>query len=41
LAPLIGAHNLVGVNDRGGPVEALGECVSHKGLRRRVVAVDG
>jgi hypothetical protein len=28
LAPIAGAHNLVGVGDRGGPVEALAECVA-------------
>jgi hypothetical protein len=38
LAPLAGAHNLVGVGDRGGLVEALAERVAHKGARRRVVA---
>jgi hypothetical protein len=38
LAPLAGAHNLVGVGDRGGPVEALAERIAHEGARRRVVA---
>jgi hypothetical protein len=38
LAPFAGAHNLVGVGDRGGPVEALVERVAHEGARRRVVA---
>jgi hypothetical protein len=37
LAPLAGAHNLVGVGDRGGPIEALAECIAHEGVRRRVV----
>jgi hypothetical protein len=38
LAPFAGAHNLVGVGDRGGPVEALAERVAHEGAWRRVVA---
>jgi hypothetical protein len=38
LAPLSGAHGLVGVSDRGGPVEALAECIAYEGARRRVVA---
>jgi hypothetical protein len=38
LAPLAGAHNLVGVGDRGGPVEALAECIADEGARHRVVA---
>jgi hypothetical protein len=38
LASLIGAHNLVGVDNRGGLVEALAECVAHEGARCRVVA---
>jgi hypothetical protein len=37
LAPFAGAHNLAGVSDRGGPVEALAERVAHEGARRRVV----
>jgi hypothetical protein len=38
LAPLAGAHDLVGINDYGGPIEALAERVAHEGARRRVVA---
>jgi hypothetical protein len=38
LAPFIGAHNLVGVSDRGGPIEALAEHIAHEGARRCVVA---
>jgi hypothetical protein len=38
LAPFAGADDLVGVSDRGGPIEALAECIAHEGARRRVVA---
>jgi hypothetical protein len=38
LAPLTGAHDLVGISDRGGPIEALAERVAHEGARCRVVA---
>jgi hypothetical protein len=38
LAPLAGAHDLTGVSDRGGPVEALAERVAHEGVWRCVVA---
>jgi hypothetical protein len=38
LAPLAGAHDLAGISDRGGPVEALAECVAHERAWRRVVA---
>jgi hypothetical protein len=38
LAPLAGAHDLASISNRGGPIEALAECVVHKGARRRVVA---
>jgi hypothetical protein len=38
LAPFAGAHDLAGIGDRGGPVEALAERVAHEGARRRVVA---
>jgi hypothetical protein len=38
LAPFAGAHDLAGVGDRGGPIEALAERVAHEGVRRRVVA---
>jgi hypothetical protein len=37
LAPLAGAHDLVGISNRGGPIEALAERVAHEGARRRVV----
>jgi hypothetical protein len=37
LAPFTGAHNLNGVSDRGGPIEALVERIAHKGAQRRVV----
>jgi hypothetical protein len=38
LAPLAGAHDLVGISDRGGPIEALVKCIAYEGARRRVVA---
>jgi hypothetical protein len=38
LALFAGAHDLVGVGNRSGPVEALAESVTHEGARRRVVA---
>jgi hypothetical protein len=38
LAPLTGAHDLTGVSDHGGPIEALAERVSHEGARCRMVA---
>jgi hypothetical protein len=38
LAPLAGAHDLVGISDHGGPIKALAECIAHEGARRRVVA---
>jgi hypothetical protein len=31
-------HDFVGIDNRGGPVEALAERVAHEGARRRVVA---
>jgi hypothetical protein len=37
LAPFTGAHDLAGIGDRGGPVEALAERVAHEGAWRRVV----
>jgi hypothetical protein len=37
LAPFAGAHDLSGISDRGGPVEALAERVAHKGAWCRVV----
>jgi hypothetical protein len=30
LAPLVGVHDLVGISNRGGPIEALAERVAHK-----------
>jgi hypothetical protein len=38
LAPIVGAHDLVGVDDRCGPVEALVEHIAHEGARCRVMA---
>jgi hypothetical protein len=38
LAPFTGAHDLAGISNRSGPVEALAECVAHKSAWRRVVA---
>jgi hypothetical protein len=38
LAPFAGAHDLAGISNRGGPIEALAEGVAHEGARRRVVA---
>jgi hypothetical protein len=38
LAPLTGEHDLVGISNRGGPIEALAEHVAHEGVRHRVVA---
>jgi hypothetical protein len=38
LAPFAGAHDLTGINDRSGPVEALTERVAYEGAWRRVVA---
>jgi hypothetical protein len=38
LAAFAGAHDLTGINDRGGPIEALAECVAHEGARHHVVA---
>jgi hypothetical protein len=38
LAPFAGAHDLAGISDRGGPIEALAERVAHEGAWRRVVA---
>jgi hypothetical protein len=38
LAPLTGAHDLVVVSDRGGPIKSLAERVAHEGVRYRVVA---
>jgi hypothetical protein len=38
LAPFTGAHDLVGISDRSGSVEALAERVAHEGVWCRVVA---
>jgi hypothetical protein len=38
LTSLAGAHDLVGISNRGGPIEALAERVAHEGVWRRVVA---
>jgi hypothetical protein len=38
LAPFAGAHDLAGVSDCGGPVEALAERVAHEGAGRGMVA---
>jgi hypothetical protein len=38
LAPFAGAHDLAGVGDRRGPVEALAERIAHEGAWRCVVA---
>jgi hypothetical protein len=38
LAPFAGAHNLAGISDRGGPVEALAERIAYEGVGCCVVA---
>jgi hypothetical protein len=38
LTPFAGAHDLAGISDGGGPVEALAKRVAHEGAWRRVVA---
>jgi hypothetical protein len=38
LAPIAGAHDLAGISDRSGPVEALAERVAHESVWRCVVA---
>jgi hypothetical protein len=38
LSPFAGAHDLAGVSDRGGPVEALAECITYEGAGCCVVA---
>jgi hypothetical protein len=38
LAPFVGVHDLAGISNRSGPIEALSECVAHEGAWRRVVA---
>jgi hypothetical protein len=38
LAPFASAHDLAGISNRSGRIEALSECVAHEGARRRVVA---
>jgi hypothetical protein len=37
LAPLAGAHGLVGARDNSGPVKALAECIAHEDAQRHVV----
>jgi hypothetical protein len=39
LAPPAGAHYLVGIGDRSGPIEALVKRVAQEGAWRRVVAI--
>jgi hypothetical protein len=42
LAHFAGAHDLIGVSDRSGPIKALAEHIAHESAWRRVVAtVDG
>jgi hypothetical protein len=38
LASFVGAHDLVGISDHGGPLKALAERIAHEGARRHVVA---
>jgi hypothetical protein len=38
LAPFANAHDLAGISDRGGQLEALAERVAHEGAWHRVVA---
>jgi hypothetical protein len=38
LAPFTGAHDLVGVGGRSGPIKALAERVAHESARHHVVA---
>jgi hypothetical protein len=38
LAPFVGAHDLAGASDRGGPVEALAERIAHEGAGCCVMA---
>jgi hypothetical protein len=40
LAPLVGAYDLAGVRDRGGPVKALAESIANEGTRRGRMATD-
>ena len=40
LTPFTGAYDLLGVGYRGGPIEALSECVSNQGPCHGVVTVD-
>ena len=40
LATLTGPHDVGGVGDRGGPVEALSKCVTHEVARRGVVTAN-
>jgi hypothetical protein len=38
LAPFEGVHDLAGISDRSGPIEAWTECVAHEGVWLCVVA---
>ena len=40
LTPFVGAYDLLSVGYRGGPIEALSECVSNQGPRRGMVTAD-
>ena len=40
LTPFTGAYDLLGVGYRGGPIEALSECISNQGPQRGVVTAD-
>ena len=40
LSTLTGLHDIGGVGDRGGPVKALSERVTHEGMWRGMVAAD-
>jgi hypothetical protein len=41
LAPFVGAYDLAGVGNRGGPVEALAERIAHEGAGCCVMAAHG
>jgi hypothetical protein len=38
LAPFAGAHDLTGIRDRSGPVEALAECIAYESVQRHMVS---
>ena len=40
LAALAGPHDIGGIGDCSGPVEALTKCVAHEGARRSVLTAD-